>query len=244
MAKSEHTASSRSQTLVGEELSQAIRDLRSVELLADLSDLELEVLRGGLAIRSYRPGAVLVKYRDPANSIFIIISGKLSARRLDPSGKELILGHMGPGAIVGELAILTGGMRSSDVIVQEPAVIAEIAAAHFAKLLGVSPRFSLKLMRALAERVQVASERLNEVSFLDLNQRLLQTLARLATPVEISGKETLLVRELPSHQELASLLCCSREAVTRALKLLSAKGIIEVRDGQAKIFLKPAVSAP
>jgi len=238
MGKSNSALLNRGKYLEGTELSLALRQLRQIKLLADLSDLEIDVLNDGISIKSYRTGAIIVKYQEPADSVFVILSGRLVVRRQDSSGKELLLGIMGEGEIFGELAILTGGDRSADVLAHEPSIVAEIFAAQFSKLLAVSPRFSLRLMRALAERVQATSERLNEVSFLDLNQRLLQTLSRLATPVEIGGETMLLVRELPSHQELANLLGCSREAVTRGLKLLSAKGIIDVRDGQAEILYK------
>lgn len=79
-------------------------------------------------------------------------------------------------------------------------------------------------------------ERLSELSFVDLNQRLLQTLIRMATSVELDGATRLLVRELPSRQSLASLLSCSREAVSRALKQLEELGAIVILDNQVEIL--------
>lgn len=226
----------RGEPLHGEEREGALRALLSSPLLASLSDAELSILHGGISIKSYRGGAIVVKHGEVATSCFLIISGKLAARRLDPNGKELTYKLLEPGEFFGELAILSDGIRSSDVVAEERAVLVEISAESFRRLISTSPSFSSKIMTHVVKLAQLNMERLAELSFVDLNQRLLQTLIRMATTVELDGEERLLVRELPSRQSMASLLSCSREAVSRALKQLEERGAIVTRDDQVEIL--------
>lgn len=236
MTRDKNQPGERGETLEGEELEVALGALRASPLLVSLSDTELSALRGGISIKSYRAGAVVVKHGEVAASCFVIIRGKLAARRLDPSGKELTYKVLEPGEFFGELALLSDGIRSSDVVVEERSVLAEISAESFRRLLATSPSFSSKIITHVVKIAQLSIERLSELSFADLNQRLLQTLIRMATSVELNGETRLLVRELPSRQSLASLLSCSREAVSRALKQLEELGAIAMRDDQVEIL--------
>jgi CRP-like cAMP-binding protein len=165
-----------------------------------------------------------------------VIDGEVSARRVDPKGKELRFGSMGAGALFGELAILTKDPRGSDVVAECAATIAEISAPSFQRLVEVSPVFSMHVMLLLANRFRANVDRLTDLSFLDLNQRLLLILSRMATHVTIGKDERNIVRELPSRQHLASLLSCTREAVSRSLKQLEDQGLIILYGDQVEIL--------
>jgi CRP/FNR family cyclic AMP-dependent transcriptional regulator len=236
MTRDKNKPAKRGLALEGQELEDALRALVASPLLVSLSEGELSTLRGGISIRSYRAGAIVVKHGEVASSCFVIIRGKLAARRLDPSGKELTYKLLKAGEFFGELALLSDGIRSSDVVAEERSVLAEICAESFKLLLATSPSFSSKILTHVVKLAQLNMERLSELSFIDLNQRLLQTLTRMATSVELDGETRLLVRELPSRQSLASLLSCGREAVSRALKQLEDLGAIVMRDDQVEIL--------
>jgi len=237
MKSDKNTVHPRGEPLKGEELAVALRALRSSPLLASLPERDLATLVSDVSIRSYRAGAVVIKHGETATSCFVVIQGKLAARRLDPSGKELTYKLLEPGEFFGELALLSDGLRSNDVVTEERSVLAEISAESFRRLLSTSPTFSNQVISHVVKLAQLNLERLSELSFVDLNQRLLQTLIRMAVNVELNGEARLLVRELPSRQSLASLLSCSREAVSRALKQLEELGSISVRDDQVEILV-------
>jgi CRP-like cAMP-binding protein len=234
-----HVQTGRGEILSGEPLELALKALAELPIMGGLEPAALSVLRGRLTIREYRPGAVVVKYGEPGDSCFIVIRGSVSAVRIESSrGRELTYHSLGAGAIFGELALLTETPRSTDIIAEDRVQVVEIPAETFLQLLASSPLFSLYLLRSLARRLRASSERLGELSFLDLNQRLFVTLSRLATVVEIAGETRTLVRELPSRQHLASLLSCSREAVSRALKQLEDQGMIAVEGDCVELLQK------
>lgn len=101
MVKSKNQNGERGEVLEGEELAVALRGLITTPLVASLSDAELSTLRGNISIKSYRAGAIVVKHGEIATCCFIIIRGKLAARRLDLKGKELTYKLLEPGELFG-----------------------------------------------------------------------------------------------------------------------------------------------
>jgi CRP/FNR family cyclic AMP-dependent transcriptional regulator len=234
------TSNSRGVELVGQARREAEAALARLPCIAGLEAEARAILSGHVTIREYRTGAVVIKYGEAGDSCFIVITGSVSASRVESTkGKELTYRNLGAGAVFGEIAVLTDTPRTTDIVADTRTVIAVIPAKSFLELLGVSPSFSLYLLRSMAHRLRSSAERLSDLSFLDLNQRLFATLSRLSISIELDGEQRIIVRELPPRQYLASLLNCSREAVSRALKQLEEQAMISI-DGDSVEILERA----
>jgi len=67
-------------------------------------------------VRRIAAGEVLFREGEPAGEMCIILSGTCEATTVDGhTGERLLLGTVGPGDIVGEIAALLGGVRSATV---------------------------------------------------------------------------------------------------------------------------------
>ncbi|MEO0618240.1 MAG: EAL domain-containing protein [Pseudomonadota bacterium] len=100
------------------------------------------------------PGEVLFCENEPAESAFLIESGsfEISVRRND---EKIVVAKIGPGEILGELAVLIGGRRSATVTALEKSVIQKIDAEQFRnRVMDLDP-----VMRMLIETVM---KRLNK----------------------------------------------------------------------------------
>jgi Cyclic nucleotide-binding domain len=83
--------------------------------------MSTELMRAGSApqVRRYRQGATLTKQGDPGDELFLVLDGVVS---VDVDGKAL--GEVGPGAILGERALLEGGRRTSTLTAVTPVRVA------------------------------------------------------------------------------------------------------------------------
>ena len=61
---------------------------------------------------------------------------------------------LGRGAVVGELALLTGSPRSASVRARRDSELLELTRDHFAELLTTEPEFALALTRELGRQLQ------------------------------------------------------------------------------------------
>jgi Cyclic nucleotide-binding domain len=84
----------------------------AIAALALERELSLTIMRGGTrpAITKLRPGKTLVAQGDRGDQIFVLLDGVVS---VEVDGKPVA--EIGPGAVLGERALLEGGVRTSTV---------------------------------------------------------------------------------------------------------------------------------
>lgn len=99
-----------------------------------------------------RAGETLVRQGDAGDALFVVVYGRLRAVLTDESGTERILGEIGRGETVGEMAVLTGEPRSSSVIAVRDSELIRLSRAEFERLSTAQPRMILELMRVLISR--------------------------------------------------------------------------------------------
>ena len=65
-------------------------------------------------VKQFPSHVVLIHEGESADTLFIVLSGRIKVYAANDSGKEVILTTLGPGEYVGEMA-LDGGARSASV---------------------------------------------------------------------------------------------------------------------------------
>jgi NTE family protein len=97
----------------------------------------------------------LFRKGDPADACFVVASGRLQVV-LETDGEERVVRVLGPGAALGELALLTGAPRSASVRALRDTRLVEIDAERFAARLEHDPAFAAALARELARQLQAS----------------------------------------------------------------------------------------
>lgn len=87
----------------------------------ELSD---DIMRGGASpeVRQLDKGVRLTQQGDPGDELFLILDGVVD---VDVDGK--VVAELGPGAVIGERALLEGGRRSATVTARTPVRVAVAA---------------------------------------------------------------------------------------------------------------------
>lgn len=99
----------------------------------------------------------LFKEGDPPAAVLLVLTGKLDVF-VERHGRDMVLTQAGPGAIVGELAVLCGIPRSASVRASGDAVVLELSSKSFRSLLlsdaFLSERVFRQSLRTLIEKEQ------------------------------------------------------------------------------------------
>ena len=90
--------------------------LRALELFAPLTDTELEFLRPQLAVRSVSIGDVLMEAGTPGDELYILLVGEVKVIQGFRTPLETVVATLQPIAVFGEMALLTGELRSATVV--------------------------------------------------------------------------------------------------------------------------------
>jgi CRP-like cAMP-binding protein len=139
-------------------LEEDIVFFEQVPALATLGKQALHILAIGAETRTLPSGAVLFYAGELADGGYVVQEGSLI---LEPGiaseGSEIIVG---PGTLIGELAVLTNTVCQATAIAKEPTVVVRISRSLFRKMLEGYPAAADKLRESMAARLQVWSKEL------------------------------------------------------------------------------------
>jgi CRP/FNR family transcriptional regulator, cyclic AMP receptor protein len=207
-------------------------------VLRGLPRHELEQLAGMMQRRAYRRGEVLMHQGDPGQALHVVCSGRLKVVTRNEGGEEALLAIVGPGDLVGDLALLDGGPRSATVIALEPVETATLARADFPGLLRRSPAVVEGLLAALAQTIRRLSEDVGDLMFLDLHGRLSKKLLELGDAHGRAIDGLIEIQVALTQGELAEMIGATRQRVNKLLGFYEARGAI-ARRGRRIVILRP-----
>jgi CRP-like cAMP-binding protein len=142
-------------------LEEDIAFFERVPPLAALGKQALRILAIGAETRHLQSGAVLFYAGELADGGYVVQEGSLL---LEPGtlaeGNEITVG---PGTLIGELALLTNTVCQATAIAKEPTVVVRIPRNLFRKMLEGYPAAAEKLRDSMTERLQAWSKELASV---------------------------------------------------------------------------------
>ena len=124
---------------------------------------ELAAWAARLSSQLYGRREVVFRQGDAGECCYVVLSGTLAGRiRHRESGRETTF-TVGPGAVVGEMSLMTGLPRMAELQVQEPAELLRIPAPEFAGLLGKHEGLLEQMSRLVAARAQQNRQQLEDL---------------------------------------------------------------------------------
>jgi len=103
-----------------------LETLRTARLPVHFDDAHLRMLAATSERLTVAAGEVLFRQGDPSDAVYIVIDGCLEAALRRDEGDEVVVGTLGPGSVLGEMQILTGGRRTASVYAREEAELVKI----------------------------------------------------------------------------------------------------------------------
>lgn len=173
-----------------------------------------------------KAGRTLISQDESSTNAYLVREGRLQVMLFSMDGREIILRNIVEGQLFGELAAIDRLPRSATIVALSDCVLASIAADSFCAAIAEAPGASLWLARRLAGQVRDLTGRLLERSALKVKSRLHCELLRRCREASADEDEVTLAPS-PTHAQLAACIGTHREAVTREMRYLAGRGIIE-----------------
>ena len=206
----------------------------SSDPLGPLAPETLRQIAATGVVRAYPKNTIIINEGETADSLFIVLSGRMKVYASNAAGREVVIAFHGPGEYVGEMS-LDGSPRSASVMTVEPTTCAVVGRASFLEFLLAHPDFALHLIEKLIQRVRLTTENVKSLALSDVYGRLVKLLLTLA--VEREGQ--LVVPERLTQQDIAERVGASRDMISRLLKDLVAGGYLVIQNHMITILKKP-----
>ena len=177
--------------------------------------------------RRVSKGAMLFVEGDTSDRVFVLLAGRVRIFRTDDSGRETLLAIRGPGDLVGELTVLDGDPRSASAMALEAGEVAIISGAEFREALDVVPGLARILLGTVVGRLRDADRKRAEFGGADATRRVARRLVELAERYGEEDGAAVVISLAITQEDLAAWTGASREAVSRAVRDLRKRGLIE-----------------
>jgi CRP-like cAMP-binding protein len=199
------------------------------------SELMAAIAAAGDSVKA-RNGHLLVAAGTRSDDVYVILSGELRVTIFSADGREVIMRHLGPGSFFGDLSAIDGGRRSTSIIAVAESQMIVVRGDIFRALVSATPEAALWFAGHLVAQVRQLTERIFELSTLNVRSRLHCHLLRLCAVAGVTDNQAV-IEPSPTHEVLATMIGSHREAVTREISYLASVGVVaqgrrrlEVRD--------------
>ena len=179
----------------------------------------------------YKRRSVLFVEGQKPQGVYVLCEGRAKVSITSAEGKTLVLRIAQAGELLGINATLTGQPYGTTVETLERCRIDFIAREHLLKLLDRDKRFYVGVALALSRKLNNVVDH-NRLLF--LSQSAPEKLARLLVKwCDEHGKRTAQGIRISiglTHEEIAQMICTSRETVTRVLGEFKRRHIVHLVD--------------
>jgi CRP/FNR family cyclic AMP-dependent transcriptional regulator len=207
-------------------IDKALAALALSPVLGALSPPILERLAAAGSPWALEARALLFQAGEPGDAAYVLLSGELEIRTTSAEGRDVRIGALGPGALVGEMAALDGGVRSADVAAARRASLWRIPRQALIDCLASEPSAALAVIGELSRRLRAANGVIERGSRLDVGGRLAVLLLEERNR---QGGVTM------TQTEIARRLGCSREQVNRKLQAWTREGWLSLGSGGVQV---------
>lgn len=205
---------------------------------------EIDEILGFATERRFPRGTTIMSKGEPGTSMMAVLAGRIRIGNVSHDGKEVTLNVIGPGEIVGEIALLDGKPRSADAVATEDTTVMVVERRDFLPFMVRHETLVERVLTVLCDRLRRTSMALEEIALFEVPARLARLLVKLAGEYgrpEPGGGVRIGLKL--SQRDLSNLVASSRESVNKQLKVWRDAKLIDLIEGHVVILKQKDLEA-
>jgi CRP-like cAMP-binding protein len=191
-----------------------------------MSQSKVNIPMGG-AIQ-FEAEATIFRQEDEATRMFLVQSGHVRLRRR-VFREEIVIETLGPGSLIGEVAIAAGARYTCTATAVEPVIAMPIRRDELDGLISSSPELAVRLARKLSARVAHSHFRLGVFALREFTGRVMLQLRAEAVRADVIGTAAF----IPIPFDLPEVLGAERGNTDDVLRELSDAALVDL-DGAGR----------
>ena len=195
--------------------------LNSIPYFSGMSPAEIDSIKRFIFEKKFERGEVVLLEGEPAEALFLVVSGVVKVFKTSVEGKEQILNLVRPGESFNGVPLFDDGLNPASAEAMGPVVLYGIRKDDLHAILEDYPQVAMNIIKELAGRVRQLVSLVEDLSFKHVIGRVAKIL------LESAGDGTS-PRPRLTQQEMAAMAGTAREVVARSLKALEEEGAIRL----------------
>lgn len=215
--------------------------LRNHKLFSTLSS---EDIRGLCIISRYKTAKkqeIIYFADEPDSRLFLLKSGKIRIMESDAAGNEMVKEILQSGDIFGEITLSSqpGVHGEFAQVLSDKVVICSFKKDDFESLLEAKPFLALQYTKFVGFKLKRLKNRYANLVFKDVRARLTHFLGDwMEGEGEVMQDGSIKLNNYLTHQEIANLVCTTRQTATQLLNEMEKNGLISY-DRKSILIRKP-----
>ena len=207
--------------------------IRRVPLFSMLTNDQAQSVADSVVKRRFRRGEIMVEQGRKSNALFILLTGRARVLTADSRGREVILAVLQPGDYVGEMSLIDNEPHSATVRAEVQTDMLVLGRAEFARCLPENSRLAYA-HHARPGAAPARSRPPDRVA--GAARRLRPRRAHAARHGRRCRRRCKIIRNKVSRQDMAKVVGASREMVSRVMKDLEERGMIETQENGSVVI--------
>ncbi len=214
--------------------SEHISPVLNIPIFRNLPEPAGRMLDGILVRREFSRGENIFIEGSESTGFYIIMKGRVKVFKLSSDGKEQILHIVGSKELLGAVSAFAGNPYPAHADAMEKTKALFFPRKDFLALIKNEPSVVMNMMANLSMRLQYFTRMIEDLSLKEVPGRLAAYLLYLSRQPGYSETVEIDI----SRGQLASLLGTIPETLSRILRRMSEKGILEVSGRRIKLLKK------
>gem|GEM_PF-3836150 len=138
--------------------------LQSIPYFKELESVELEALAENAPLIHLKCGEELLRQGNAGSDSFVLLEGRLKAFRQVPDEGDEVLGEIGRGEIVGEMAVLLDQSRNATIVALRHSILLKLERDQLIELLQKQKEPLLQIVKTVHQRSEKKFAPKNKIS--------------------------------------------------------------------------------
>jgi CRP/FNR family transcriptional regulator, nitrogen oxide reductase regulator len=210
--------------------------LKNTSLFSGLKQDELDRVAQAARIRKVDNQGFFYMEQDPAESLYILMEGRIRLVQVTPAGQQVIMRYISPVEEFGVIAMLSGAVYPVSAQAVDDSTAWYWSKASLKELMEHIPGVAINALQTLADRVSEFQDRIRELTTERVERRIARALLRLAQQTGRKVEDGVLVDLLITRQDIAEMTGTTIFTVSRTMSQWETQGII--KSGREKIIIR------
>ena len=202
-------------------------------LSALTAEARASVLSAGRTLQWSR-GSLLHHSDDQAEAAYALTDGHVRLYRLGAGAREVTVSVHGQGEVLGMTTLTPGSVYGLYAEAMDDVEALVLGGDNLRSLIRQHPDMAVALTAQVSRQTRTLHERLSQLVFLEVSQRLALALLQLAQESQPEGghpeqgSAQIALRGRISHQDLAYVVGSTRETITKLLGDFRGRGLLDL----------------
>ncbi len=212
-----------------------LQKLRQVSVFQNATDEDLKLIAGHGIERSIEEGEFFFFQGDPAEYLYVLISGRAKLMQTNPAGQQVNLRTISEWQMFGALgAVREGATYPASAQALENCTALALKSEYLQELMQTRPYLSFDLMKLMTGYIQEMQERYRELATEKVERRIARVLLRLAAQMGTKNEDG--IELFFTRQDLAEMSGTTLYTVSRVLSDWERQDLVEA--GRERVVIR------